>query len=153
MNEQKFSRPSANILLEAAQIQEKKGQDYNGAQTSVQQADYYPRGIWSILDIVNAKYLRRVSVLEQMEQGGTANFESVEDSAIDLINYASFVAAYMRGDVPGQVASNDIFNKVITKETHPTTALTPSKFKQQSNTFTYSTLPSQYTLCNTNDRT
>lgn len=133
MTEQKFSRPSANILLEAAQLQEKKGQDYNGAQTSVQQADYYPRGVWSILDVVNAKYLRMVSVLEQMQQGGTANFESIEDSAIDLINYASFVAAYMRGDVPGQDPNRDIFNQVVTKNTHPTTALTPSKFK---NTYT-----------------
>lgn len=132
MTEQTFSRPSANILLEAAQIQEKKGQDYNGAQTSIQQNDYYPRGVWSILDVVNAKYLRMVSVLEQMEQGGTANFESVEDSAIDLINYASFVAAYMRGDVPGQTPDRDIFNKAITKQTHPSTSLYPSKFKQTS---------------------
>ena len=132
MTEQKFSRPSANILLEAAQLQEKKGQDYNGAQTSVQQADYYPRGVWSILDVVNAKYLRMVSVLEQMQQGGTANFESIEDSAIDLINYASFVAAYMRGDVPGQDPNRDIFNQVMTKQTHPTKTLIPNKFKSHT---------------------
>lgn len=129
MSDIKFSRASANILLEAAELQEKKGADYNGAQTSIQQNDYYPRGVWSILDVVNAKYLRMVSVLEQMEQGGKANFESVEDSAIDLINYASFVAAYMRGDVPGQTSDKDIFNKTVTKETHPTTALVPSKFR------------------------
>ena len=34
-----YSRPSANILLEAAELQEKKGQDYNNATSSVQQAD------------------------------------------------------------------------------------------------------------------
>lgn len=126
----KYSRPSANILLEAADLQERKGADYNGAQTSIQQADYYPRGVWSILDVVNAKYLRMVSVLEQMEQGGKANFESVEDSAIDLINYASFIAAYMRGEVPGQSPDRDIFNKPITDRMSNNI---PTKFKTEYN--------------------
>lgn len=128
-----YTRASANILLEAADLQERKGADYNGAQTSIQQADYYPRGVWSILDVVNAKYLRMVSVLEQMEQGGKANFESVEDSAIDLINYASFIAAYMRGDVPGQSEDRDIFNKPV-KDLRSNTV--PSKFKVEYNTVT-----------------
>ena len=133
-----YSRPSANILLEAAELQEKKGQDYNNATSSVQQADYYPRGVWSILDIVNAKYLRMVSVLETMEQGGKANFESVEDSAIDLINYASFAAAYMRGDVPGQSSDHDIFNRPVTNQSQ---ALVPTNFrKTTSGTITLSTI-------------
>jgi hypothetical protein len=106
-----YTRYSAQVLLEAADIQEKKGQDYNNAVSSVQQADYYPRGVTSILDIVNAKYLRMVSVLETMEAGGNVNFESVEDSAIDMINYASFIVAYMRGQVPGQKLDHDIFNR------------------------------------------
>jgi hypothetical protein len=129
-----YSRPSANILLEAAELQEKKGADYNGAKTSVAQANYYPRGVWSILDVVNAKYLRMVSVLETMEQGGKANFESIEDSAIDLINYASFIAAYMRGDVPGQSANKDIFNRTIADQD---SALIPTKFREQSPTANY----------------
>ena len=131
-----YSRPSANILLEAAELQEKKGADYNNATSSVEQADYYPRGVWSILDVVNAKYLRMVSVLETMEQGGKVNFESIEDSAIDLINYASFVAAYMRGDVPGQKPNHDVFNRPVTKSTQ--IGLVPSKFKQDPNTVTVS---------------
>ena len=106
-----YTRPSANILLEAAELQELKGNDYNNPNSRVQQADYYVHGVWSILDIINGKYLRMVSVLETMEQGGKVNFESVEDSAIDLINYASFLAAYMRGQVPGQKLDYDIFNK------------------------------------------
>lgn len=134
-----FSRASANILLEAAELQEKKGADYNGATTSVQQADYYPRGVWSILDIVNAKYLRMVSVLETMEQGGKANFESIEDSAIDLINYASFVAAYMRGEVPGQKSTNDIFNRPVTGTTN--SSLVPTKFKEGTYTVTIKAEP------------
>jgi hypothetical protein len=106
-----YTRPSANILLEAAEIQEKKGLDYNNAISRVQQADYYVHGVWSILDTINGKYLRMVSVLETMEAGGKVNYESVEDSALDLINYTSFLAAYMRGEVPGQRPDRDIFNK------------------------------------------
>jgi hypothetical protein len=46
-----------------------------------------------------------------MEAGNPPNFESVEDSALDMINYASFVVAYIRGQVPGQKPDRDIFNK------------------------------------------
>jgi len=106
-----YTRASANILLEAAEIQEKKGQDYNNAASRVTQADYYPNGVYSILDICQAKVLRMYSVLDTMQAGGNPNFESIEDSAIDLINYASFVAAYVRGQVPGQKPDRDIFNK------------------------------------------
>ena len=79
-----------------------------------------------------------VSVLETMEAGGKANFESVEDSALDAINYLSFVVAYMRGEIDGQDGTKDIFNRRITKPTHPTTALTPDKFKSKtSGSFTF----------------
>ena len=54
-----------------------------------------------------------VSVLEAQEAGGKPNFESVEDSALDMINYASFVVAYCRHQVPGQKPDRDIFNKPI----------------------------------------
>lgn len=116
MTTKTYTRASANILLEAAEIQEKKGQDYNNAVSRVTQADYYPNGVYSILDICQAKVLRMYSVLDTMQAGGNPNFESIEDSAIDLINYASFVAAYIRGQVPGQKADRDIFNKPLPKE-------------------------------------
>lgn len=124
-----FSRESANILMEAAQLQERKGQDYQNPLSRVRQADHYPRGVYTILDTINGKMLRMYSVLETMEQGGKVNFESVEDSAIDMINYASFLVAYMRGDIDGQEMGKDIFNRRTSKETHPTTALYPTKFR------------------------
>lgn len=127
-----FSRESANILLEAAEIQELKGNDYNNQNSSVVQADYYPRGVWTILDIVKAKYLRMVSVLETMENGQSVNFESVEDSAIDLINYTSFLAAYMRGEVPGQKSNHDIFNRPIMDADQ--LSLIPTKFQYKPTT-------------------
>lgn len=126
--ETKYSRPSANILLEAADLQERKGRDYNGPDSRVQQNDYYPNGIYSLLDIMNAKVLRMYSVADSMNAGGKVNFESIEDSAIDLINYASFLAAYMRGEVPGQKADRDIFNK--TGQTNA--ALIPTKFQPKT---------------------
>jgi hypothetical protein len=129
---QQFTRYSANVLLEAAAIQEKKGQDYQNPLSRVRQVDHYPRGVHSILDTVNGKVLRMVSVLETMEAGGKVNFESVEDSALDAINYLSFIVAYMRGEVDGQDGTKDIFNRRISKQTHPTTALTPEKFRPQT---------------------
>lgn len=106
-----FKRESANILLEAAEIQEKKGQDYQNPLSRVRQVDHYPRGVYTILDTVNGKLLRMYSVLETMEAGGKINFESVEDSALDAINYLSFVVAYLRGDIDGQEPGKDIFNR------------------------------------------
>lgn len=129
MNKQ-YTRKSANILLEAAELQERKGQDYQNPLSRVRQADHYPRGVYTILDTINGKMLRMYSVLETMEQGGKVNFESVEDSAIDMINYASFLVAYMRGEIDGQEMGKDIFNRRTSKATHPTTALYPSKFRE-----------------------
>jgi molybdopterin-guanine dinucleotide biosynthesis protein A len=124
-----YTRKSANILLEAADLQERKGQDYQNPLSRVRQADHYPRGVYTILDTINGKMLRMYSVLETMEQGGKVNFESVEDSAIDMINYASFLVAYMRGEIDGQEMGKDIFNRRTSKQTHPTTALYPTKFR------------------------
>lgn len=124
---QEFTRKSANILLEAAELQERKGQDYQNPLSRVRQADHYPRGVYTILDTINGKMLRMYSVLETMEQGGKVNFESVEDSAIDMINYASFLVAYMRGQIDGQTPDKDIFNRRLQDGT--INALVPSDFR------------------------
>ena len=71
---------------------------------------------------MNGKLLRMYSVLETMEHGGSVNFESVEDSAIDAINYLSFVVSYLRGEIDGQDPEKDIFNR--RGQTNP--ALLPS---------------------------
>jgi len=123
-----YTRPSASILLEAADIQEAKGNDYNNAASRVTQADYYPNGVYTILDTCQSKVLRMYSVLDTMKDGGKVNFESIEDSCLDLINYASFIVAYMRGQVPGQKTDRDIFNRIgQTNE-----ALIPSKFRRKA---------------------
>ena len=126
--EKQFTRYSANVLLEAAAIQEKKGQDYQNPLSRVRQVDHYPRGVNTILDTVNGKMLRMYSVLETMEAGGKVNFESVEDSALDAINYLSFIVAYMRGEIDGQVECKDIFNRKMPESTD--SLLTPTKFRK-----------------------
>ena len=126
MTTKQYSRKSANILLEAAELQERKGQDYQNPLSRVRQADHYPRGVYTILDTINGKMLRMYSVLETMEQGGKINFESVEDSAIDMINYASFLVAYMRGQIDGQTPDKDIFNRRLNG--NELSALIPSDF-------------------------
>lgn len=124
---QQFTRASANILLEAAELQEKKGQDYQNPLSRIKQADHYPRGVNTILDTVHGKIIRMYSVLETMEQGGKVNFESVEDSAIDAINYLSFIVSYLRGTMEGQDSERDIFNRP--NNSNP--QLIPSKYREQ----------------------
>jgi hypothetical protein len=101
---------SVNVLQECVELQLKKSRDYQNPDSSVSQADYYPHGVLTIHDIMHAKMLRMKSVMDMMRSGGSPNFESLEDSAKDLINYASFFVAYCRKGIDGQDADKDIFN-------------------------------------------
>lgn len=106
-------KESLKVLKECADLQLKKSNDYQNPNSNIQQADYYPRGVASLLDIVHAKTLRMYSVLEAMENDPNyePNFESLEDSAKDLINYGSFIAAYIRGGIDGQSPDRDFLNR------------------------------------------
>lgn len=110
-------RESVRVLHECIELQLRKGQDYQAEESSVRQADYYPRGVWSIWDPINAKVLRIKSLLEKYEANdGSPNYESIEDSAKDLINYASFLVSYARGKMDGQRADRDILNRPLMPE-------------------------------------
>ena len=103
---------SVNVLQECVELQLRKSRDYQNPNSTVKQADYYPNGVITIHDIMHAKMLRMKSVMEAMQSDGyNPNFESLEDSAKDLINYASFFVAYCRGEIPGQNDQHDIFNR------------------------------------------
>ena len=106
------------VLEQAARIQAKKGNDYQNPNSRIRQSDYYPRGCSTILDIMSGKVLRMQSVIEAMENDPnyTPNFESLEDSALDLINYASFFAAYITGGIDGQTDDRDFLNRRINNE-------------------------------------
>jgi hypothetical protein len=107
-----------DFLKMAAEIQTKKGNDYQNPNSRIKQADYYPRGVATILDTMTGKLLRIQSVLEAMESDDTytQNFESLTDSAVDLINYASFFCAYMNHGIDGQDNFRDFLNRPINNE-------------------------------------
>ena len=103
---------SITVLNECAELQLKKSNDYQNSNSRIRQADYYPNGIATIHDIMHAKMLRIKSVMEAMESNDyDPNFESLEDSAKDLINYASFFVAYMRCEIDGQDGNADFLNR------------------------------------------
>lgn len=111
-------RESIKVLQECAELQDKKSRDYQNEKSRIVQADYYPRGIASLMDIIHTKTLRLWSVLEAMENDPEyqPNFESMEDSFKDLINYSSFAVSYCRGKIPGQNPNRDFLNREIKNE-------------------------------------
>ena len=109
-------RESIRVLHECIDLQNRKGRDYQNTASRIKQADYYPNGILTLLDIVHAKKLRMESVVSAMlsDPNYQPNFESIEDSAKDMINYCSFIVSYCRGQMDGQDPKNrDIFNRPI----------------------------------------
>ena len=68
----------------------KKGEDYN---TNVQLAEYFPFGGISYVQMINLKTTRLRSILGQREP----NFDSLEDTVLDLINYCIFYLDFMQG--------------------------------------------------------
>jgi hypothetical protein len=106
-------RESLKVLQECAELQQRKSKDYQNEKSRIRQADHYPRGCATILDMVHQKITRIYSVMEAMEQGETANFESLEDSAKDAINYLSFFVSYSRGKMEGQDTKRDLVNRPI----------------------------------------
>ncbi len=109
---------SVKVLQECAAVQIKKAHDYQNPNSQVKQSDYYERGIYSITDMINQKRLRLKSLLEAMEHsersGGeitSPNYESVEDTLKDMINYASFGVSWLRGKIPGQDPLAGPFNR------------------------------------------
>lgn len=117
-----IKRRSVEILEECIELQNLKGSDYQNPNSTVRQADYYVNGISTIYDIMHAKMLRLKSLMEanQVDSSQTQKFESMQDSVKDLINYASFAAAYLEGKVDGQSKDRNIFNRVIKNEAGPT---------------------------------
>lgn len=90
------------ILEECMELRSRKAADYQNENSRVVQNDYYPNGVCTILDIIHAKYLRAVSLIEAHTSGSKPNFESLEDTFKDLVNYASFAASYCTGGIEGQ---------------------------------------------------
>ena len=104
-----------DVLRECIELMNKKGSDYQSESSTVRQADYYLSRIKTIYEIMHAKMLRLRSVMSKIESGNTTNYESLEDSCKDLINYSAFFVSYCNGGIDGQKESNDIFNVPLRK--------------------------------------
>ena len=103
-------KESVEVLKECIELQNRKSQDYQSKESNVTQAMHYRRGVDSIHDIIQGKCYRAQSLLESQ---GDPNFESLEDTYKDIINYCSFAVSYMRGKMEGQSSDRDMFNKQI----------------------------------------
>ena len=102
-----MQKESILVLQECAELQSKKSEDYQNVNSQVKQAMHYRRGVDSIHDTMHGKMLRAQSLLES---GQVNNFESLEDTYKDLINYASFAVSYIRGKMEGQNPELDYLN-------------------------------------------
>ena len=104
---------SVKVLQECAELQMRKSADYQNPLSTVKQADYYFRGLTTILEEVDKKRLRLKSLLEQLEHdpAATPKNESIEDTLKDMINYTSFGVSWCRKGIDGQDVEADLFNR------------------------------------------
>lgn len=107
-----MAKESIKVLNECIDLQTKKSNDYQNPNSNVVQAMHYRRGIDTIHDIIQGKVYRAQSLLESTTHG-TPNFESLEDTYKDIINYCSFAVSWLRGAMEGQDPNRDIFNRKL----------------------------------------
>lgn len=75
----------------------RKSQDYNqtggnAGTFNASRDDYFPFGLSSYAQMIHTKSQRLISLAKK---GKASNFESAMDTALDLINYASFLADWL----------------------------------------------------------
>ena len=83
------------ILKDAANLKEQKSKDYQGGNWT--EEDYFPFGDQSYMHMIHTKYLRMRNIMEVDQP----NFESLEDTLIDMINYCAMYAAYLENKKDG----------------------------------------------------
>ncbi len=77
------------VMKDAIALKERKSKDYQGGMWT--EEDYFPFQHQSYLHMIHTKYLRIRSVAEKE----ATNFESLEDSLIDMINYCAMYGAWL----------------------------------------------------------
>ena len=88
-------RRAITVLNECSDLMRAKGKDYN----RVPQAEYYPNGLPDIYCMMHQKMTRLKSLMLNSDK---PNFESIDDTARDLINYTSFFIEFAEGKMDGQ---------------------------------------------------
>ena len=87
-------KTAIDVMKEAIALKERKSIDYQGSKWS--EADYFPFGDESYMHMIHTKYLRMRNVMDSNE----VNFESLEDTLIDMINYCAMYAAWLQNREP-----------------------------------------------------
>jgi len=91
-------------LAKATLLCVKKSQDYNHGKNinphDVDRSEYFPFGAVSYAQMLHTKSARFNSLVKKQLDGKGSNFEGLEDTALDIINYAGFyIAAKEQGNV------------------------------------------------------
>ena len=90
-------------LVIAQELLDRKSMDYNGSideTADPARSEYFPYGNISYLHMVHLK-LKRIETLVLNKHNNPdrpINFESLEDSLIDLINYCAFFHSHLTKD-------------------------------------------------------
>jgi hypothetical protein len=82
---------ASDILKEAIELKARKEADYQGSKFTVD--DYFP---FDDLSYIHMLWIKMLRIRNVVESGGEVNFESAEDSLIDLINYSAMYAAHIK---------------------------------------------------------
>lgn len=101
---------AAAILKEAAELKVAKSKDYQGGKWT--EKDYFPFGDTSYIHMMWTKMLRIRSVAEDRKE---VNFESLEDSLLDMINYSAMYIAYLRDKDSGEARAQLNFDNYLTE--------------------------------------
>ena len=80
---------SEDIMQRAIRLKQMKSQDYQGHKFT--EEDYFPFGDTSYLQMIVTKYNRIMNLTDVMHP----NYESLQDSLIDMICYCSMYAAWI----------------------------------------------------------
>ena len=97
-----MKKESVEVLKECIELQLAKSKDYQNPKSNIKQAMHYRRGVDTIHDMIHQKLLRAQSLLEADVGLEDRQFESLEDTYKDMINYCSFAVSYLRGKMDGQ---------------------------------------------------
>ncbi len=78
------------VMMEAIALKDRKSQDYQGGKWT--EEDYFPFGDLSYMHMIHTKYLRMRNIMDK----DVVNFEGMEDSLVDMINYCAMYSAYIQ---------------------------------------------------------
>jgi hypothetical protein len=78
------------LIVPAIEMVVKKGEDYNQGEAKLEQ--YFPFGDYSYIQMIHLKALRLVSLIGKTEK---PNYEGIEDTLYDLLNYVIFYLDYL----------------------------------------------------------